>query len=508
MRASLIRHWAGMMIVIVCGLGLLNMTGPVRAQNLGSWIDPYRPALLPDFAADMLTYADAPRYTLDLVLTVTPTEAAINGHQSVLYTNRAAIPLPDIVFRLYPNLDSYGGEMTVSSLMMGNTPLDSSLDTTRTVLTVALPEPLAPGDAITLDMDFTITIQAEKVALYAQFSYLKGVLALPNAYPVLSVFTPGQGWWQITEQPQGDAVFSETGFYEVTITAPENLILAASGSEVNLTANGDGTLTHQYVAPLMRDFAWFASENYVSLSGEQDGVAINLYYVDTLPGAEETARAGLKMTQDSVRVYNQVFGRYPFRELDVVATPTGAGGIEYPGVFVVAFDVWNKEDNFFEFVIAHEAAHQWWYSLVGNDQTLDPWIDEALAQYSVALYIRDLEGPAAYVAALESFRAQYEMFADAVLGQVDPADLVIGRPVTAYPGPAYFYVVYQRGPVFYATLADTYGVDRVTAMLGVCFETFRYQEIGSDDLLSCYESALGEDLDLLIAEWVGSVPVG
>ena len=32
----------------------------------------------------------------------------------------------------------------------------------------------------------------------------------------------------------------------------------------------------------------------------------------------------------------------------------------------------------------HEVAHQWFYSLVGNDQAHDPWLDEVLATYASA----------------------------------------------------------------------------------------------------------------------------
>jgi aminopeptidase N len=31
--------------------------------------------------------------------------------------------------------------------------------------------------------------------------------------------------------------------------------------------------------------------------------------------------------------------------------------------------------------IVHEVAHQWFYSLIGNDQGRDPWLDEGLASY-------------------------------------------------------------------------------------------------------------------------------
>jgi aminopeptidase N len=35
---------------------------------------------------------------------------------------------------------------------------------------------------------------------------------------------------------------------------------------------------------------------------------------------------------------------------------------------------------------AHEVGHQWFYSLVGNDQARDPWLDEGLATWAQARY--------------------------------------------------------------------------------------------------------------------------
>ena len=43
--------------------------------------------------------------------------------------------------------------------------------------------------------------------------------------------------------------------------------------------------------------------------------------------------------------------------------------------------------TFREIVVAHEVAHQWWYSLVGNDQIDEPWLDEAFAQFTTALVL-------------------------------------------------------------------------------------------------------------------------
>jgi hypothetical protein len=35
---------------------------------------------------------------------------------------------------------------------------------------------------------------------------------------------------------------------------------------------------------------------------------------------------------------------------------------------------------------AHEIGHQWFYSLIGNNQARDPWLDEALATWAAARY--------------------------------------------------------------------------------------------------------------------------
>jgi aminopeptidase N len=467
------------------------------AQGPDDWTAPYRPAMRPQFADDLARFPNLPRYDLDLRLAVTEEAATLSGHETVFYTNRAALSLNTIVFRLFPNLDSYGGALEVANVTLGGVPVTTSQDVTGSVLTLALPTPIRPGEQVKLDLDFTTTVTADEWALYGQFSYLDGLLALPQAYPLLSVYEPGRGWWLVAEQPQGDAVFSESAFFDVRITAPASLILAASGSLVDLKANDDGTLTHRYVAPLMRDFALFASPSLVTVSGEQDGVRLNLYFDPATPGGDTAARAGLQMLRDAVRVFNAAYGAYPFIELDVVQTGTTNGGLEYPGIFAVGRDIWNQDDEFFEFIIVHETAHQWWYSLVGSDPALDPWLDEALAQYSVAVYIRDREGPAAYRQALDAFQAQVTGYT------ADHADQVIGLPVTAYPGMAYFYMIYQKGPLFFGALEAEYGYETVLRLLQDYLTAHRYRTVRPRDMLRSFENTLGTDLAPLFADWIG-----
>jgi aminopeptidase N len=64
--------------------------------------------------------------------------------------------------------------------------------------------------------------------------------------------------------------------------------------------------------------------------------------------------------------------------------------MEYSGLYFISRDYFNlyKDDpvNYLVLIAAHETAHQWWFDSVGNDQALEPWLDEALATYSERIY--------------------------------------------------------------------------------------------------------------------------
>ena len=72
------------------------------------------------------------------------------------------------------------------------------------------------------------------------------------------------------------------------------------------------------------------------------------------------------------------FGPYPWPSLNLALVPDlDRVGIEYPTmIFLGENSVARTPDA--------EVAHQWFYSLVGNDQARDPVLDEGLATYAQA----------------------------------------------------------------------------------------------------------------------------
>jgi hypothetical protein len=72
-----------------------------------------------------------------------------------------------------------------------------------------------------------------------------------------------------------------------------------------------------------------------------------------------------------------IFGPYPWPRFNVaVFHDLGVTGIEYPNIVF-------EGSAGLERVTAHETAHQWFYSLVGNNQARDPWLDESLASWAM-----------------------------------------------------------------------------------------------------------------------------
>jgi aminopeptidase N len=140
-------------------------------------------------------------------------------------------------------------------------------------------------------------------------------------------------------------------------------------------------------------------------------------------------------------------------------------------------------------IAAHEVAHQWWYGLVGNDQALEPWLDEAFSTISEVFFYEQ-----AYPD-LVDWWWENRIFFHEPQGWVDST---IYEPEGFYP---YRDAVYLRGALFLGELRNLLGPDEFQEFLRDYLTSYRYQQVRGDDffdLLSGYTSA---DLTPLITEF-------
>jgi hypothetical protein len=100
----------------------------------------------------------------------------------------------------------------------------------------------------------------------------------------------------------------------------------------------------------------------------------------------DQAARHLDATKAALFFYGLWFGEYPYEHVTVVDPAWGAraaGGMEDPTLFTCGTQIGTRaEMHSPESVTVHEAGHQFWYGLVGNNEFEAAWLDEGLNSYA------------------------------------------------------------------------------------------------------------------------------
>jgi hypothetical protein len=432
-----------------------------------------------------------------ITLTFDPSGPTLNGSEDVRYTNRQSTTLSEIYFRLFANHPDSGGKILVSNLMIDAVPVSSALEAQDTALRVPLPKPLAPNASLSAHLDFTVTIPRDSKGHYADFTSTEGITTLPTVYPLIPAYD-AKGWHQELPPAYGDLLYAEASLFQVNITVPSSMMVIASGSAIEIKDNRDGTTTWNLIAAPARDFDLNIGDRLEKSSAQIGETTVNSYYE---AGDADNGKNALQFAVDALKIYSTRFGAYPYREFDVLETPTTAGGIEYPGVAIIARNLYRnpRQRDFFEFATVHESAHQWWYGMVGNDQVNEPWVDESLAQYSSLIYYQDLRGANAGENILRGqFQGVYNR------AKSEGRDKPVNMPVNAYNEADYSAIVYQKGPLFYDALRKKMGDGAFFKFLQTYLAKFRWKSATGGDLVTAASITCGCEVNEVYQEWIAS----
>ena len=455
--------------------------------------DIFRAGLIDSQQAILDRLPGATVYHIDLQLDESLT--AVNGRLEVRYTNMERERLDAIHFHLYPNL--LGGDSQVFDIQINNQLVMPQFQFDQTILTLPLDAPLLPNEQIVIKMGFETAVPTDLGRNYGVLASAEDVLALAHFYPVISVYD--DTGWNLEPAPEsGDVTYADISFYLVRVTAPANQVIVASGIEIE-TATANDTQTIAYAAGPMRDFYLAASPNYVPITATIGQTRINSYAPAALG---KGAQAVLDTATAALEIYGRRFGPYPFTELDFVNTPTLALGIEYPGMIAITDRIYDLAGNsngtpntiFLESVTAHEVGHQWFYSIVGNDQLDEPWLDESLTQYITWLYFLDRYGEVAADGFYQSLQGRWD--------SIEQANIPIGLPVSAYDGAEYSGIIYGRGPIFVDELAQTMGQETFDAFMRDYYMRYQWGIADTEKFQSLAQSHCNCDLNDLFADWI------
>jgi len=455
--------------------------------------DTYRPAMLAS-AADEVNLPEAPTfYAIEAFLDAQDDPPRVYALQDTRYTNATGVPLERIYFRLFPNKPSFGSALTFEEVMVAGQEVELVYEAEDTAVGLLLPAPLEPGESLDVRMAYDVTVPVDNARGYGTFNYEDGVFVLSNFYAIVAVYDD-EGWDLSLAPDYGDPVYAETSFYQVQLTVPSDMVVVTSGSTLEQADNVGGTTTWTCVSGPMRDFMVVASTRFELASLAVGFVRLNSYY---LPEHQEGGETVLNYARDGLRAYQQSFGPYPFAEFDVVEAPISAGGMEYPGLVIIDDGQYATAGAHAEFLVAHEVAHQWWYSLVGNDQVNVPWLDESLTNFSVVYYYENIYGRSQADLAFQTYVAsRYEQ------AKSSGRDGVVFRAVNEFEPQDYGPIVYGKGAVFFGELREQLGDEVFLDVLQAYLEDRKYKLATPDDFMRIAEQVSGQELDPLYKSWI------
>jgi hypothetical protein len=409
----------------------------------------------------------------------------IRGLEEVRYTNQENVTLTEVDFAIFPEI--LGGTMVVSKVLLDGRPVTPFFSTG--LMRISLATALEPGRSVTFHIEFLTSVPTQGADFYyGIFGFNDGILSIAHAYPTILVYNE-QGWNSQTPDLDGDPLFSDISYYLVSIDAPADLTLVASGVELDHPKSGVRQKVLYADGPA-RDFYLAASKDFVKQSRKVGEITFNSF-TSAIP--VQDARSALETAEYAIDDFSHRYSPYPYTEFNIVSITTSAGGVEFPGMTALAERIYSQSD-YLESVVAHEVGHQWFYNLVGNETQQQPWLDESLAQFVTWQYFFDRYGNQA----AQSFQTAIQGRWDRVDGQKIP----IGEPVSKYTSEEYGAIIYGRGLFFFLALRQQIGQANFDSLMRDYTTSFSWDIASTDKFKQLAEQHCNCDLTTLFQEWV------
>lgn len=490
-----------------------------------------------------------------------PDTRQLKGTQRLTWRNPSAEPVPDLWFHLYLNAfkntkstfyresggqlrgdqaarDSWGW-VDITSLktetgidltkqLTFEQPDDGNKDD-QTVARILLPEPVAPGATVTLDVEFTSKLPQ----VFARTGFKHDFYLVGQWFPKLGVYEPAgmrgreASGWNCHQFHASSEFYANFASYDVAITVPASYKVSATGERKEERTNNDGTATYRYVQDDVHDFAWTADPDYIvvkaTFSATKDVTAAEYQQVAALLGRtlDEVMLSDVEITvmlqpdhapqaerhvtsaKDALKWYGLWYGRYPYKVLTVVDPQPGAGGaggMEYP-TFITAgtnviFNRWPFDKvRGLEMVTIHEFGHGFWYGLVANNEFEEAWLDEGINSYSTGKVMDVAYGRDRGMIEFLGIKAGETDILRASNSPTSIYNRVIARAWDYTPTGAYGFYSYQKPEIALRTLEGYLGEQTMARVMRTYHERWRFRHPRSEDFFAVANEVSGQDLN-------------
>jgi hypothetical protein len=304
----------------------------------------------------------------------------------------------------------------------------------RSVFSVDLPAPVPSGATVEIELEW----QSKIPRVRRRTGYKDDFLFIAHWFPKLGVFE-GERGWNCHEFHANTEFYSNYGWYDVTLDLParyDKKVFASGTAAGPFSVVGD-RVTARFAAPSLEDrtrmdatgrrplvhgFTWTADPRFKlrrdtfnfdlwrsrfesdvretqAALGEAKDLRLRTVDVSVLihPEREHQWQRHFEATCAALFFYGLWFGEYPYEHITVVDPAWGAGGaggMEYPTLFTAGTRLFTRPSMHSpESVTVHEAGHQFWYGLVGNNEFESAWLDEGFNSYTDSEVLSRWLGP-------------------------------------------------------------------------------------------------------------------
>lgn len=415
------------LLLLAC---LFAVSGSLLAQNDNAYRSKNNPLYWQNRKPDAAYWQQDVHYTIDAK--IDEEKHTINATEKLEYWNNSPDTLHFVYFHLWQNAFVKGsylhklemankvkpklGEYETQGLgcVIDGMEADGQnveLDLDNTILKVYLPKPLLPGGKTTFTMKFTTYwdngATRRRMKMYDTWGamHYNGV----QWFPKICVYDRKFGW--DTYQHLNKEFYADFGQYDVSLNFPSNYVVEATGAIQNrkqvlpdelrekldvknfkdkkwneapsiITPYKKGERkTWKFQALNVHDFAFTADPSYRINTEFWNGVeCIGLVQEPHARGWQTSAKYVAKI----IKTFSEDFGMYQYPKM---IAADAADGMEYP---MLTLDGGSHPG--YKGLLVHEIGHNWFYGMVGNNETYRASLDEGFTQFLTAWGLIKLEG--------------------------------------------------------------------------------------------------------------------
>ncbi|MEE8605417.1 MAG: M1 family metallopeptidase [Candidatus Aminicenantaceae bacterium] len=288
---------------------------------------------------------------------------------------------------------------------------------------------------------------------------------------------------------------SDKATVEMHITVADNMIVASNGDLIDVISNPDNTKTYTWEEnyPISTYLISVAATNYetfsdIYTSGSETMEVFYYVYPEHLTQAIED----FSVTVPMIEFYADVFGEYPFLEEKYgMAEIPGNASMEHQTCTSYSSRLVTGTHKY-DYIIAHELAHQWWGDLVTLADWADIWLNEGFATYSDALWVENLYG-------FEGLKSRMADFKNIYLTRHEGEEHALYNPPL---GHLFCEIEYEKAAWVLHMLRFVVGENNFWQILDEYARLYAYSNASTKDFQGVCEQIYGAELGWFFSQWI------